>query len=78
MPMLTIHRLSRCLRLALQCIVLTVSSTTCAVADACTLEALLRMPLEQLLELRVGQPQCPSGQPGGSGPQPHGAARGRP
>lgn len=50
-------------RLGLQCAVLVAGLTISGIADACTLDALLRLPLEQLLELKVGQPGCSPGQP---------------
>lgn len=53
-----IHRAVRDWRLSLQCAVLAAGLVASGVADACTLDALLRLPLEQLLELRVGQPRC--------------------
>lgn len=46
--------LHRALVLALA---LTLGPAAAGVADACTLDALLRLPLEHLLELRVGTPR---------------------
>jgi hypothetical protein len=77
MPMVKIHWLRQCRRLALQCTVLAVGSASFAVAEACTLDTLLRLTLEQLLELRVGQPECPFGQPAGGAPRPQGVAEHR-
>jgi hypothetical protein len=69
MPMVTTDRLRWRGRRALQCTVLAVGLSSFAVADACTLDVLLRLTLEQLLALRVGQPGCPSGQSGKGVPQ---------
>ena len=46
--------------------VLALGLTVSSVADACTLDALLRLPLERLLELRIGAQQLPQG----AGPNP--------
>jgi hypothetical protein len=46
-----------------RCIVLAVAVVLAGEADACTLDALLRLPLEQLLELKIGQSSCNPGRP---------------
>ncbi len=47
--------------------VLAMGLSVAGVADACTLDALLRLPLERLLELKIGAQQCSLG----IGPQPN-------
>jgi hypothetical protein len=62
---------------SLQCALLAAGLAASGVADACTLDALLRMPLEQLLELKVGQSGCPPSQSKSGTPQPRIVAGGR-
>jgi hypothetical protein len=65
-------------RQALYCALLAAGLVTSGMADACTLDALLRLPLEQLLELKVGQRGCSPGQSTADLPKPQSAPRGRP
>lgn len=78
MPNATILRTAREQRQALYCAVLAAGLATSGMADACTLDALLRLPLEQLLELKVGQRGCSPGQPTADLPKPPSVPRSRP
>jgi hypothetical protein len=72
-----IYRAVRDWRLSLQCAVLAAGLSASGVADACTLDALLRLPLEQLLELKVGQSRCTPSRSKSGTPQPRIVAGGR-
>jgi hypothetical protein len=78
MPNAMILRAARKQRRALYCAVLAAGLAASGVADACTLDALLRLPLEQLLELKVGQPGCSPGQSTAGMPKPQSVPGSRP
>ncbi|WP_298232984.1 hypothetical protein [uncultured Azohydromonas sp.] len=56
-----IHRAVRDWRLSLLCALVAMGQAASGVADACSLDTLLRLPLEQLLELKIGPSSCSPG-----------------